>query len=104
MPDYDLRKLVFSLEEVLHEGGPPPDRPYRRASALAIIANPFAGRYEPEIRWFMEPLKPLGLDMARRLVATGEWLRVLMTKPRVRLVLLLRLKAMQPPPPPPPPR
>lgn len=69
MPEYSLRKLVFSLEEVLHEGGPPPPRPYRRASALAVVANPFAGRYEPDIRWFMEPLKPLGLQMAQRLVA-----------------------------------
>jgi hypothetical protein len=35
---------------------------------LAIIKNPFAGRYEPDIQWFMEDLKPLGLQMATRLV------------------------------------
>jgi hypothetical protein len=35
---------------------------------LAIIENPFAGRYEPDIQWFMEDLKPLGLQMATRLV------------------------------------
>jgi hypothetical protein len=40
----------------------------RRAAALAIIENPFAGRYEPDIQWFMEDLKPLGLQMATRLV------------------------------------
>ena len=69
MRDYSLRKMVFGLEEVLHEGGPAPERPYRRASAMAVITNPFAGRYEPDIQWFMEPLKPLGLEMAKRLVA-----------------------------------
>jgi hypothetical protein len=35
----------------------------------AVIRNPFAGRYEPELQWMMEALKPLGLDMSRRLVA-----------------------------------
>lgn len=67
MPEYSLRKMVFTLEDVFHEGGPVADRPYRRASALAVIANPFAGRYEPDIQWFMEPLRPLGLQMAERL-------------------------------------
>jgi hypothetical protein len=35
---------------------------------LAIIDNPFAGRFEPDIQWFMEDLKPLGLQMASRIV------------------------------------
>jgi hypothetical protein len=36
---------------------------------ISVVRNPFAGRYEPEIAGFMEDLKPLGLDMARRLIA-----------------------------------
>jgi len=68
MPDVILRKTVFSVEEVFHEGGPVADTPVRRASALAIIENPFAGRYEPDIQGFMDDLKPLGLSMAQRLV------------------------------------
>jgi len=36
---------------------------------LAAIRNPYAGRYEPDIQPMMEDLKPLGLDMARRLIA-----------------------------------
>ena len=55
------------VEEIYHEGGPPAGEPLLRAAALAVIRNPFAGRYEPEIQWFMEKLKPLGLDMAQRL-------------------------------------
>jgi len=69
MPDVAVRKLVLVVEEILREGGPKPARPLRRASCLAIIANPFAGRYTDAIVPFMEDLKPLGLDMARRLVA-----------------------------------
>lgn len=68
MPDVILRKTVFSLEEIYHEGGPVADTPLMRSSALAIIRNPFAGRYEPEIKGFMEDLKPLGLQMAQRLL------------------------------------
>jgi hypothetical protein len=45
------------------------ERPLRRGAALAVIANPFAGRYVEEIASFMEALRPLGLAMARDLVA-----------------------------------
>ena len=68
MSKLNLRKSAFSIEEIFHEGGPAPKVPLRRAAAVAVIENPFAGRYEPEIQWFMEDLKPLGLQMATRLV------------------------------------
>ena len=68
MSELSVRKTAYSVEEIFHEGGPAPANPLRRAAALAIIENPFAGRYEPEIQWFMEDLKPLGLQMATRLV------------------------------------
>ncbi len=68
MPDVVLRKSIYVTEEIFHEGGPPAPIPLRRAAALAIIQNPFAGRYEPEIQGFMENLKPLGLRMAQELV------------------------------------
>ena len=68
MSQLNLRKTAFSIEEIFHEGGPAPDEPLRRAAAIAVIENPFAGRYEPDIQWFMEDLKPLGLQLAKRLV------------------------------------
>lgn len=68
MHDVILRKLIYSVEDVFHEGGPISQTPLRRAAALAIIENPFAGRYEPEIQGFMEDLKPLGLAMAQKLL------------------------------------
>ncbi len=69
MPDVKVRKFLLTLEEILHEGGPPAATPLRRAAILAVIDNPFAGKYHAEIVPFMEDLKPLGLDMARRLIA-----------------------------------
>lgn len=68
MSQLNVRKTAYSVEEVFHEGGPVSLTPLRRAAAIAIIENPFAGRYEPDIQWFMEDLKPLGLQMATRLV------------------------------------
>lgn len=69
MPELIVRKTAYSVEEIFHEGGPRPDKSLQRAAAIAVIENPFAGRYEPDIQWFMEDLKPLGLSMAARLVA-----------------------------------
>ena len=68
MPDLVIRKIISSVEEIYHEGGPVVDTPLLRGSIMAIIQNPFAGKYEPEIQGFMEDLKPLGLDMAQRLL------------------------------------
>ncbi len=68
MPDVILRKIITSQEEIFHEGGPAPAKSLRRAAVLAVIENPFAGRFEPEIQGFMEDLKPLGLSMAQKLV------------------------------------
>jgi hypothetical protein len=65
----ELRKVQTVVEEIFHEGGPPPAKPLRMGAVAAVIRNPFAGRYEPNITPFMDALKPLGLDMTRRLVA-----------------------------------
>jgi hypothetical protein len=69
MPDVKLRKRIIVVEEIFHEGGPVAQVPLRRAAALAVIHNPFAGRYVQDIAGFMEILNPLGLEMAKALVA-----------------------------------
>ncbi len=68
MPEIIVRKRALSLEEIHHEGGPIADVPLRRAAALTVISNPYAGRYEPDIQSLMDELKPLGIEMANRLV------------------------------------
>ena len=68
MPELALRKMITVVEEVHHEGGPRADTPLLRAAAIAIIHNPFSGRYEPDIQGFMDDLRPLGLRMAENLV------------------------------------
>ncbi len=69
MPEFALRKIALVTEEIFHEGGPVPSMPRRRAAALALVKNPFAGGYAKELESAMEDLKPLGIDMADRLIA-----------------------------------
>jgi len=68
MPDIQLRKRLLTVEEIFHEGGPVAAVPLRRAAAISVIANPFAGRYVEDIAFFMKTLEPLGLAMAQALV------------------------------------
>ena len=69
MPEVEVRKRIAILEEIFHEGGPRAKTPLRRGAALAVIRNPFAGRYVEDIAFFMKDLEPVGVAMAKGLVA-----------------------------------
>jgi hypothetical protein len=69
MPEFPIRKIAVLTEEILHEGGPAPETPRRRAAALALVKNPYAGKYFAELQPGMEDLKPLGLMLTDRLIA-----------------------------------
>ncbi len=63
-----LRKIAMHFEEIYHEGGPPPAQPLVRAAILAVARNPYAGRYVEDVMPFMEALRPLGVELAKRLI------------------------------------
>lgn len=69
MPEVKVRKFLVSVEEIHHEGGPVAHVPPRRGVVLAVIENPYAGAYHENIQPFMKDLEPLGLQMARKLLA-----------------------------------
>ena len=69
MAEIDIRKQIVSVEDIFHERGPRAATPHRRASIATVIRNPFAGRYEADIESFMKTLEPLGVAMAKKLVA-----------------------------------
>ena len=69
MPDFPVRKIAITVEEIRHEGGPAPKQPKLRGAAMALVKNPFAGRYAEELQSAMEDLKPLGLELTERLIA-----------------------------------
>lgn len=65
----DVRKIVTCVEEIRHDGGPPLAAPLRKGWVACVVRNPFAGRYEPDIVWMMDALKPLGLECSQKLLA-----------------------------------
>jgi hypothetical protein len=62
-----IRKFATFIEEIFHEGGPVAEVPLKVGAIAAVIHNPFAGRYEPNILPMMDQLRPLGLEMSTRL-------------------------------------
>lgn len=66
---FEIRRVLTHVEDIFHEFGPAPAQPQRRGAIAAVLGNPFAGRYESEIAHAMEALKPIGLEMAQRLLA-----------------------------------
>jgi hypothetical protein len=49
MPDVPIRKLTTPIEEIRHEGCPPPAAPRRRAAAMALVQNQSAGSHVAEL-------------------------------------------------------
>ncbi len=66
----EIRKRSLTIETIYHEGGPVVDKPLRVAAACAVIRNPYAGRYEPDLMPFMAELRSLGKTLAEELVDT----------------------------------
>jgi hypothetical protein len=65
----EVREIFTQVEDIFHEFGPPARKPLKRGAVAAVLSNPFAGRYEPNIVPMMEALNPVGLDMTKRLIA-----------------------------------
>ncbi len=63
-----IRKRLLTVETVHHEGGPVAPVPLRLAAAAAVVRNPYAGRYEPDLLPFMAELRTLGRELADELV------------------------------------
>jgi hypothetical protein len=63
-----VRKTQLSIEEIVRERGGDVTPALRVGTALAVVANPYAGRFEPQLLAFMEALRPLARQLAGRLV------------------------------------
>ncbi|RFU48912.1 amino acid synthesis family protein [Paraburkholderia sp. DHOC27] len=63
-----LRKLVVQVDETRIEMGQTIDPPTRRAVAIAVIENPYAGRYEPKLDALIEAGEELGALLGKKCV------------------------------------
>jgi hypothetical protein len=64
-----IRKIVTVVEEVHAEMGRAVSPPTRRAAAIAVIENPFAGRYVEDLSPLITIGEELGEMLAKRAVA-----------------------------------
>ena len=64
-----IRKLLTIVEETHEEAGRIIARPTRKAAAVAVIANPFAGRYVEDVSELIGVGEALGGMLAERAVA-----------------------------------
>ncbi len=64
-----IRKIVTLVEEIRSEMGRAVDPPTRRAAAIAVIENPFAGRYVEDLSDLMAIGSELGGVLTARAVA-----------------------------------
>ena len=64
----DIRKIAVWVEETHREEGREIDPVTRKAVAIAVIANPFAGGYTEDLTPLMEIGAELGETLGRRCV------------------------------------
>lgn len=64
-----IRKLIVTIEETLSEAGQKIDPPTRKAAAIAVIENPFAGKHVADLEPLMAIGEELGDLLGRRAVA-----------------------------------
>ena len=65
----DIRKIAVWVEETHREAGQSISPPTRKAVAVAVIANPFAGRYVADLTELMDIGEELGGLLGARCVA-----------------------------------
>ncbi|MFN4163969.1 MAG: amino acid synthesis family protein [Ferrovibrio sp.] len=69
MVSVEVRRIVCITDEIFHDGGAKVAKPPRRGVIGALVKNPYAGRYVEDITPMMDALKPVGVELTRRLVA-----------------------------------
>ena len=56
----EIRKLITTVEEIKMEMGKNLPKPIRRAAAVAVIKNPFAGKYQEDLQELIDIGEELG--------------------------------------------
>ncbi len=64
-----IRKIVTVLEETHGESGRDVLPPTRKAAAIAVVRNPYAGRWEENLEVLIDLGERLGWQLGRRAVA-----------------------------------
>lgn len=65
----EIRKIVTIVEETRQEAGQELAKPTRKAAALAVVKNPYAGKYVEDLNPLIDASVPLGELLTKRAVA-----------------------------------
>ena len=63
-----IRKLLTVVEEIQEDGGRRVEKPVKKVAAVAVIANPFAGRFVEDLQELIKTGEELGDLLGRRAV------------------------------------
>jgi hypothetical protein len=63
-----IRKIIVQVDEVLQEGGQAVSPPTRRALAMAVVANPYAGKFSENLDQLIDIGEELGGLLGERCV------------------------------------
>jgi hypothetical protein len=61
-----IRKLVTVVEEIMSDGGREAKRPVRKVAAVAVIENPFAGRWVEDLTALIDAGEELGAVLSKK--------------------------------------
>jgi hypothetical protein len=64
-----IRKMLTVVEEIYEDGGRKAARPIKKVAAIAVIENPFAGRFVEDLQELVKTGEELGDLLGRRAVA-----------------------------------
>ena len=64
-----IRKIVTLVDEARHEAGFSGEPPLRKVATAAVLGNPFAGRYQPDLSSLVTASEALGREMSAIAVA-----------------------------------
>lgn len=65
----NVRKKLLTLETVYHEGGPARAEPILMGSVVAVVNNPYAGRYVEDLTELVEAAKVLAKELVPELLS-----------------------------------
>ena len=73
----EIRKIVTVVEEIYEEGEKKLDKPIRKVATLAVIKNPYAGKYQEDLNALIDYSEELGKIISDKAVeALGKGVEV----------------------------
>ncbi len=72
----ELRRVILVDEELMVEGGRPVSPHGRKVAAIAVITNPFAGKYQEDLKELGDTGEQLGELLAKRILQAVDAKRI----------------------------